>query len=371
MQRHPSRHSMRTFTTKASMTGFSLVELMVALGLSLLLLAGVVAIFSSSRVAYESTDQLSRVQETGRFALDQLSRHIRSAGFTGCSRQPTAIASALNAKTNASLEYGFVDSPPVLGYDTSGAGNWSPALDPTIQALTPSEDSDVLVVRGARLDVVPMQVNQDMVGEDGITLDPTGTLVVKSASSINGIQPGVGTVLMAYSCEGVSFFFANAAGTTLNRPISDQDTTPGNVTNSTSYPFLKAAEVVPVETVIYYVGAASAPAPEGMTSLWRKAGAANAEELVQGVERMQVEYGVDLQGDRVVDEYRPASTVGNWDRVLSVRIAMLVSSVQEYGTDRDERTYQVLDTEVAPPRDRRLRDVFTTTVGIRNRVRIE
>jgi type IV pilus assembly protein PilW len=360
----------RYSSMKVRMTGFSLVELMVAMSLSLLLLAGVVAIFSSSRVAYESTDQLSRVQETGRFALDQLSRHIRSAGFTGCSRQPNSIASAFNAATNASLEFGFLDSPPVLGYDTSGSGNWSPALHPRIAELTPSEDSDVLLVRGARLDVVPMQVTEDMVGEDGISNDPTGDLIVKSAGSVNGIQPGVSSVLMAYSCAGVSFFVANASGNTLVRPIS-ANTIPGNVTNSTSFPLMKDAEVVPVETVIYYVDEASAPAPEGMNSLWRKVGQGVPEELVQGVERMQVEYGVDLQGDRIVDTYRPASTVGNWDRVLSVRIGMLVSSVQEYGTDRDERTYQVLDTEVPSPGDRRLRDVFTTTVGIRNRVRIE
>lgn len=360
----------RYSSAKVRMTGFSLVELMVAMGLSLLLLAGVVAIFSSSRVAYESTDQLSRVQETGRFALDQLSRHIRSAGFTGCSRQPNSIASALNADTNASLEYGFVDSPPVLGYDTAGSGNWLPALHPRIAELAPAEDSDVLLVRGARLDVVPMQVTQDMVGEDGITPDPTGDLVVKSAGSVNGVEPGVSSVLMAYSCEGVAFFLANASGNMLNRPISPS-AIPGNVTSSTSFTFLKAAEVVPVETVIYYVAAASAPAPEGMNSLWRKVGGSASEELVQGVERMQIEYGVDLQGDRVVDEYRPASTVGNWDRVFSVRIGMLVSSVQQYGTDLDERTYQLLGTAVPPPRDRRLRDVFTTTVSIRNRVRIE
>lgn len=365
---HSSRLQIRT--SKVSMAGFSLVELMVAMGLSLLLLAGVVAIFSSSRIAYESTDQLSRVQETGRFALDQLSRHIRSAGFSGCSRQPTAVASALNADTTATLEYAFMDSPPVLGYDSSGSGTWSPALHPGIQGLAPDANSDVLVVRGARLDVVPMQLSQDMVADDGITLDATGALVVKSAGSANGIQPGAGNVLMAYSCEAVSFFFANAAANQLMRPISDS-TVPGNVTNSTSYAFLKAAEVVPVETVVYYVKPASVPAPPGMNSLWRKVGAANPEELVQGVEQMQIEYGIDVQGDRVVDEYRPAAADVNWDRVVSVRIAMLVSSVQEYGTDRDERTYQLLGNEVPPPRDRRLRDVFTTTIGIRNRVRIE
>lgn len=353
MQRPSSRSLMRT-------AGFTLVELMVAMALSLLLLAGVVAIFSSSRVAYESTDQLSRVQESGRFALDQLSRHVRGAGFTGCSRAPNFIATALNANTTATLQYNFLNSPAVLGYD--GADGFTPALDASLSGLAtpPAAGSDVLVVRGPQLDAVPMQISADMVNA-ALDPDATAALTVKSVGSINGVEDGSPAIFMAYSCEGASFFRATPTGTELARSF-DAAAVPANATDSTSYPFRKSAEVVPVETVAYYVAA---------NNLWRRIGLANPEVLVEGISMMQVEYGIDTDDDRVVDDYQAAAAATDWQNVIAVRIALLVDSVEEYGTDTDNRVYQLFGTEVGPINDRRLRQVFTTTVGIRNRVRIE
>jgi len=51
--------------------GFSIVELMVAVAISLLLLTGVVAIFVSSKTSYETNERFSRIEENGRFALDR------------------------------------------------------------------------------------------------------------------------------------------------------------------------------------------------------------------------------------------------------------------------------------------------------------
>jgi type IV pilus assembly protein PilW len=149
-----------------------------------------------------------------------------------------------------------------------------------------------------------------------------------------------------------------------------------NASNTTSFPFRIGAEVVPVETVVYYVANAqdSVPPtlPENTRSLYRRAGDGDAEELVQGVEQMQVEYGVDLDGDRIVDEYREAPNVTDWQRVISVQIALLVRSIQQYGTDTDQRTYQLLtNTTVAAPGDRRIREVFQATVSLRNRLRVD
>ena len=330
--------------------GFSLVELMVALGLSLLLLTGVVAIFTSSRVSYESTDQLSRVQETGRFALEQISRHLRSAGFPGCARQPRDVSTTL--RNSGDLQWNFLEGP-VRGFNATGT-NWLPALSATIEQAVPT--SDVLVVRGPRLDAAPMRITADMTG-------PTDVLTVNDASIV-GTD---GRVVMAYSCQGRSFFFAKQAGSTLTHTA--EATVPGNMTNSTSFRFFANAEVIPVETVVYFVR--ESEVLPGTNSLWRRSGLATAEELVQGVDQMQVEYGVDPNDDRVVDDYVTANSVTNWDRVVAVRVALLVSSVQQYGNDTDQRTYQLLNTTVNPPGDRRLREVFTATVSIRSRLRVD
>lgn len=353
-----ARKTAHVFASRISL-GFSLVELMVAIALSLLLLTGVVAIFSSSRVSYESTEQLSRVQETGRLALEQLSRHIRSSGFSGCSRQPNYVSTSLNS--SADLPWDFLGGP-VRGFEATGSG-WTPAIgDESIEDVA-EPDSDVLVVRGPRLDAAPMQVTVDMA-------DPELPLAVSSTAGV----ASAGEVVMAYSCEAQSFFFATPAGNTLVHGVGGGN--PGNQFASTNFPFRTNAEVLPVETVVYYVAASadSTPPtlPTGTTSLYRRAGTGAAEEIVQGVERLQVEYGVDTDNDRIVDTYQKADAVTDWERVVSVRLAMLVRSVEQYGTDTDRRTYQLLtDTTVNPPGDRRLREVFQATVSIRNRVRID
>ena len=66
---------------KPAMRGFTLVELMVALVLSLFLVGGVVLMYASSKAAFLDSDQLSRLQENIRFASDYMVRDIRNAGF--------------------------------------------------------------------------------------------------------------------------------------------------------------------------------------------------------------------------------------------------------------------------------------------------
>lgn len=340
-----------------SVAGFSLVELMVAIAISLLLLAGVVAIFSSSRVSYESTDQLSRVQETGRFALEAISRQVRSAGFGGCSRQPNYVSTALNS--TSTLQWNFL-AGPVRGYNASGSA-WTPTLDASITGA--AAGSDVLVLRGPRTDAQPAIVTTNMAS-------PTDPLVISGGSI------AVNDIVMAYSCEGQAFFQVTAAGGTLSHAAVGA--APGNATGSTSYQFKRNAEVVTVETTVYFVGpsvGATAPGntlPIGTNSLYRQVGSSAREELVQGVEQMQVEYGIDTNNDRTVDSYSAATATTNWQQVISVRVALLVRSIQQYGTDVDARSYVMsADTTVPAANDRRTRQLFTATISLRNRVRVD
>jgi hypothetical protein len=63
--------------------------------------------------------------------------------------------------------------------------------------------------------------------------------------------------------------------------------------------------------------------------------------------------------------------VTNWDNVLSVSYSLLIRS-DDVGTDRDNKTYQLLTAGVGganipAANDRRSRLMFTTTVALRNR----
>lgn len=333
------------------MRGFSLVELMVAMAISLLLLAGVIAIFASSRASYETTDKMSRIQENGRYALDQLTYDIRSAGYVGCSRASTYVSTSL--KDSTELLWDFRDGP-VRGFNYASHETWTP----TAPAGTPPADgSDILLLRMPVREAVPLRVQKDMTsGTDSIEL-PNVAGAFKS-----------GDIALAYSCEAQAFFQVTGfSGGILEHAATGA--TPGNANDDISYAFRTNAEVVPVNTVVYYVDLNTA---KTATSLYRKVGAGNAEELVEGVEQMEVDYGIDNDLDNAVDTYVTADNVTDWGRVFSVRVALLVRAMDQYGSDKDTRSYKLLtgDTAVTvpAPNDRRYREVFTSTVSLRNKV---
>jgi type IV pilus assembly protein PilW len=75
---------------KTYQTGMTLIEIMIALLIGAFLLGGVLQIFISSKQTYRMQENLSRLQENGRFAMEFLSRDIRMAGYWDCMAPSTA-----------------------------------------------------------------------------------------------------------------------------------------------------------------------------------------------------------------------------------------------------------------------------------------
>lgn len=97
----------------------------------------------------------------------------------------------------------------------------------------------------------------------------------------------------------------------------------------------------------------------------------NDQQIIDGVQNMQVLYGVDSDLDRVADMYIRANTVtanGDWPQVVSVRLALLLSSVDPAINVPDTTVYNLLGTNVGPFNDNLRRHVFTTTVAFRNQL---
>ena len=87
-------------------------------------------------------------------------------------------------------------------------------------------------------------------------------------------------------------------------------------------------------------------------ALFKRENGGTPQELVEGVEDMEVEYGEDTGTDFFVDEYRDATAVTNWARVSSVRPRVSLRS-------KDTN----ITLENGP-----LRQQMTSTIGIRNRL---
>lgn len=91
---------MKSSTYKSHQRGLTLVEIMVALVISLFLLAGLLQLFISTRQSSRIQENLSRVQENGRFAIEYVGRVIRLAGYRsgGTIRQEKAFEEAFSNK---------------------------------------------------------------------------------------------------------------------------------------------------------------------------------------------------------------------------------------------------------------------------------
>lgn len=71
--------------------GFSLVEIMVALTIGIVLLLGVTQIFLTASRSGVTNSDLARVQESGRIALELISKELRRAGYKGCGSSKSAL----------------------------------------------------------------------------------------------------------------------------------------------------------------------------------------------------------------------------------------------------------------------------------------
>jgi type IV pilus assembly protein PilW len=166
--------------------------------------------------------------------------------------------------------------------------------------------------------------------------------------------------------EVTSYSVASGIATITHTNVRGATTTsPGNASNSISSSFPIDAEVIPVVTTIYFVAPSSAGTGN---ALWRKYGKEAAEELVEGIDGMRLMFGVDTTDDQEADSYVKASAVGatNWGNVVSVRVALLVRSLDQYGNTLNNRSYSLLGTNTTSFGDARQRQVFGATVALRN-----
>jgi type IV pilus assembly protein PilW len=253
---------------------------------------------------------------------------------------------------------------PVQAFQGSGTTTWSPTLpsDVPTAAIAGSAftTNDVLVVRVPRRGATPTRLTADM--SNG-TSDITITDATPSPVAVND-------VVMVSDCEGQAFLevtgysAAAGVGTIAHAVTAATTTSPGNLSDSTRYPFPADAEVTPMETHVYFMANSTAGTS---TALWRKIGKNNAEELVEGVDGMRLLFGIDSSNDQQADSYVRASGVSNWNNVVSVRVALLVRSLEQYGNAVNTKTYELLDTTTTSFGDRRQRQIFSSTVTLRNR----
>ncbi|MDT8410203.1 MAG: PilW family protein, partial [Wenzhouxiangellaceae bacterium] len=99
-------------------------------------------------------------------------------------------------------------------------------------------------------------------------------------------------------------------------------------------------------------------------------------ELARGAENLQVEFGYSRSGpvgdgqSVESDDWLSADEVPGlgWEQILSLRIGIVMRSTAMIDGTRPEQTFELARTNVTPQADGRLRQSFSSTVALRNRI---
>lgn len=335
--------------------GFSIVELLVAMTLSLIVLAGVLAVMFSSKVTYNENERVGRIQENGRAAIELILRDLRGAGFPGCAQPIPGLLQVNNMLANPTAAAWNL-TQPLVGFEGSG-GIWTPTLD---AALFPNAtaNNDVVLVRTIPAGMPSMRVSA--------SVSPTAAIAVGKETDETLV---VGTPAVISDCEFASIFIVGGfadGGATATISRSTAGGPPSNATTNLGATFAIGAQVAPITSIGYFI----APNPAGTSnSLWRVVGNAAPQEIVPGAQALQIRYGIDTDGDAevTVNNYVDANAVTDWDQVVSVSLALLIRSSEPNSSMLDTRQYRLLGINLGPFNDRYQRSLFTTTVTLRNR----
>lgn len=341
--------------------GLSLIELMISITLGIVLMTGVVQMFLSSRVAFSTQQGMSRIQESGRLAMEFMARDIRMGGYMGCLDRFKAPNNRLNQ--NAGFLYRM--EVGIEGFSGVPAGsNLIPA---------PLAQSDVLVVRTATGNIATLSASNDL-----------DTVFVTNTGAVAGACSGGGTslsgicnndILVVSDCVKAEVFQAtNVAAVGAQVEIDHAAAgVPGN-----AFPvwggaivdpeFAPGAEVAVAQTIAYYIAING----NGQPGLYQNINGANPSlELLEGVEDMRLLFSRSI----TPAVYQTAAEIvagGGWDNVdnpiVSVRIELLVRSIEDNILEESQSFVFPAGTAARLPNpvDRRMRQVFTNTVGVRS-----
>lgn len=329
--------------------GLSLVELLVALALGAFITIGIIQMFTANQETYRVNIGQARMQEGARFAMEFLTAPIRMAGFMGCFSEPVGFFEQLNPNANADYLIDFAS--PVGGHEATAPNTWSPllaALPADIPAGNIASGTDVLTIRTS--DPRGTRLSTAMANSS----DP---IVVRTLPNGETAQYTAQDLFVISDCEKATFFQLTSATTTANvinmaHIAGGAAATPGNDTADITPDndvFGLDATVHRIETQVFFI----APGAGGGLSLWRKSGFLGAPvELVEGIEDLQVLYGIDTDNDGVPNRYRTVQNVVDLADVRTLRISITANSVNP----------------VNDVGDGLLRRTFTNTIALRNRI---
>lgn len=352
---------------ECSESGLSLVELLIALALTSTLILGVFSVYMDSNQTSRLATSLARIQESGRIATDIMARDLRMVGFQGCADPDDVTMNVI------------AENPPTSDFFASTLRGWE--VDSASWAN--GTEFDGTSIESAALigsDVLAVQRGESVEVEIAKKMDAVNANIQVAGSDVGLF--GKGDLVLISDCEAADLFRISS------QPSSNTwaHAKGVNTDNRLSQEYTDAARIMRFSATVYFVADTGRDDAQGndIRALYR--GTNNllnqavpdfqVDEIVEGVESLQVEYGELLATNNI--RYTTADNVGDMANVVSIRFGLLVSDTDGSRRNNDTASYALPgETVVAATgaaagavthsEDQRLRRAFTSTVMLRNR----
>lgn len=304
---------MRPNHARTRWSGFSLIELLIALLIGTLVVAAASGLFLSNKRTYATTETLSRIQENSRVAFELMAREIREAGGTACGNDLEIV----NVLTNRGTDWWTNLDAGLRGWE-NGALAGSLAGTDALDLISGSQG--------------------------GVDARTPGNTATNANFDTRPLAHGFadGEILVVCDNQSAAIFQVSVNNPTTGRLIRNAGAgTPGNCTTRLGTPQAATCAVNAgvarawgPPTVVarlapsrWFVGANG----RGGTSLFRQTTAVSgtgvvtvgaAEEIVEGVTDMELTY-LEAGGN----SYVSASGAVDWEDVVSVEIELTFAGV--------------------------------------------
>jgi type IV pilus assembly protein PilW len=312
--------------------GFTLVEVMVAMLLSLILGVAIVTVFVNNSHSFTQDDNVMRMQDDARFALQQLAFDLSMAGHYAELLSPAAVT------PDANLAVGLDCGP-------AGVTNW------TYQTTQPATGDSLSVI--AIDNVTSAQV---VAGHTCFLADE-----VAPGTDVVSIKRVAGAETTTFRDGAVYLRTNGTVGLLYREPLTGSPTV-GVPLPRTEWEYRPA---------IYYVRQWAYDLGDNIPTLCRKVlggpGPSMLTECIAtGIENLQIEYGIDTSNDGNPNVYMSAPTLADLQGIVSARIHLLARTTDADVRHTNQKTFSIGNAPDYTPNDSFHRRVYSTTVAIQN-----
>jgi len=345
MRAHKDAAMKPHYSHRRIQRGVSLIEIMVALVIGSVLTAGVINLFLSSKQSYRIQESTTELQENARFALQVMDYGVRMAdhwgGVDGSGISGSPTVTGIGGCDSAWI---LSASEGIRGYE--GTSTTAPLPAGCLDDDDYVASSDILVVRYA-------SPNDIVADADLGSATNANTIFVRTELGTGGkLFKGSEGVPAGLPAQDGTYNYPYTTDIYFLRPCSEKGGTKCTSSDDGGSPISTLSRLTLVN------------------------GTLTQQPLVEGVEQLQVEYGIDINRDQNADRYVTATTLDGdatlfWSDVINARISTIVRA------NTTDTSYMPSGNPFAmagnfsftPPTDKYRRRMYTNVVQIRNRSR--